>query len=59
MSGVGALDARGFGVWLMTVCRCGGSRGIAAPLPRTPWLLIEICCEPSLFRDLLAGLSMG
>jgi transposase len=25
----------------------------------TPWPLIQICCEPSLFRDLLAGLSTG
>ncbi len=32
---------------------------MAAPLPGTPWPLIEICCEPSLFRDLPAGLSMG
>jgi transposase len=25
----------------------------------TPWPLIQICCGPSLFRDLLAGLSTG
>jgi transposase len=32
---------------------------MAAPSPGTPWPLIEICCEPSLFRDLPAGLSTG
>jgi hypothetical protein len=26
---------------------------------RTPWLLIEICCELSLFRDMPAGTSSG
>jgi transposase len=32
---------------------------MAAPSFWTPWPLIQICCGPSLFRDLLAGLSMG
>lgn len=43
----------------MIGCRCGGSGGMAALLPGTPWPLIEIWCGPSLFRDLLAGLSAG
>jgi transposase len=32
---------------------------MAAPSFWTPWPLIQICCGPSLFRDLLAGLSTG
>lgn len=36
------LDAQDDGVWLMSLCRCRGFEGIAAPLSWTPWLLTEI-----------------
>jgi hypothetical protein len=45
-------------VWLKVVCRwwlwTNGRRAAW-----TPWPLIQICCGPSLFRELLAGSSMG
>ena len=50
---------RAMGCGLIAVRRTCGSEGMAASSPWTPWPLIQICCEPSLFRDLLAGPSMG
>jgi hypothetical protein len=40
--GVSAPDAQGDGVWLMSVCPFGGSKGMAAPSFWTPWPLIQI-----------------
>jgi len=59
LSGVGALDAQGDGVWLIGSLPHDGFEGMAALSFWTPWPLIQICCEKSLFRDLLAGLSTG
>ena len=36
---------------------CCGLGGTAARSFWTPWPLIQICCGPSLFGDLLVGLS--